>query len=132
MGIMFILVWKMRQQIDFQKSRSLIQALLAQQGAQDESIKKVYEDLTEAFFPFDKNQKSADLKKMRDAMSHWIAQGPVIMEPMDDGSSKRKLASRLAQGQKNLADRLTLQKEGKIMEMDPFQRAKQRNRGSAS
>src|SRR5258708_5648124 len=99
-GIMFLLVFKMRQSIEFQKSRTLVQALMSQQGANDEHIKKAFDDLKEAFFPFDKNQRQAELKKMRDAMNYWINQGPVVVELQSDPKQERRMASKLARGQK--------------------------------
>lgn len=128
-GMMFLLVYQMRQRIEFQKSRSLIQALMSQQGAQDEHIKKAFEDLKEAFFPFDKNQRSAELKKMRQAMDYWVKHGPVIVEAQDDGRQQKKMASKLLRGQKDLADRISQEKQGKISGLDPFEKAKRRSRG---
>ena len=130
-GVMFLLVWKMRQSIEFQKSRALIQALMAQQGAQDDHIKKVFDDLKEAFFPFDKNQREAELKKMRDVMNYWVNHGPVVVIPQDDGKQQRKMASKLARGAKDLADRLSMEKQGAMKEIDPFQKAKRRTRGAS-
>jgi hypothetical protein len=131
-GVMFLLVWKMRQAIDFQKQRSLIQALMAQQGAQDDTIKKVFDDLKDAFFPFDKNQRKQDIKKMKRDLDYWIKQGPVIVEPQDDGRNQRKIASRLAKGHQALANRLSMEKKGMTKEMDPFQKSKRKNRKGAS
>src|SRR5512138_2128008 len=116
--MMFLLVYQMRQKIEFQKSRSLIQALMSQQGAQDEHIKKAFEDLKEAFFPFDKNQRSAELKKMRQAMDYWVKHGPVVVEAQDDGRQQKKMASKLLRGQKDLADRIAQEKQGKISGLD--------------
>jgi hypothetical protein len=130
-GVMFLLVWKMRQSIEFQKSRALIQALMSQQGAQDEHIKKVFDDLKESFFPFDKNQRAAELKKMKDAMNYWVNHGPVVVVPQDDGKSQRRMASKLAKGAKDLAQRLTMEKQGSMVELDPFQKAKRRQRGAS-
>lgn len=127
-GMMFLLVYHMRQKIEFQKSRALIQALMAQQGAQDETIKKVFEDLKEAFFPFDKNQNAAELKKMRQAMDHWVKHGPVVVEAQDTGQQNRRIASKLLRGKKDLADRTTKEQQGKIVGLDPFQKAKRRAR----
>lgn len=127
-GIMFLLVWKMRQTIEFQKSRSLIQAMMSQQGAQDENIKKVFDDLKEAFFPFDKNQKSAELKKMRQAMDFWVKHGPVAVEAQDDGSQKKKIASRLLKGQQSLKERAQNETQGKATQLDPYTKAKRRSR----
>jgi hypothetical protein len=129
-GIMFLLVWKMRQSIEFQKSRSLIQALMSQQGAQDESIKKVFDDLKESYFPYDKNQRAAELKKMRQAMDYWVKHGPVVVEAQDDGRQKKKIASRLLKGQQNLKDRVNKEQQGKTTQLDPYTKAKRRSRGS--
>lgn len=128
-GMMFLLVWKMRQTIEFQKSRALIQALMSQQGAHDEHIKKVFEDLREAFFPFDKNQREAELKKMRQAMEYWVKHGPVVVEAQDTGQHSRKMSSRLLKGQKNLAERKAQESSGKTVQMDAFDKAKRRPRG---
>lgn len=129
MGIMFLLVWKMRQAIDFQKSRSLIQALMSQQGAQDENIKKVFDELKEAFFPFDKNQRDADIKKMRQAMDYWVKHGPVVVQAQDDGKQQKKIASRIAKGQQSLANRLKSEQSGEVTRLDPYTQAKRRPRG---
>jgi hypothetical protein len=125
---MFLMVWKMRQHIEFQKSRATIQALMAQQGAQDESIKKVFDELKDSFFPFDKNQRVDELKKMKDVMNYWVKHGPVVVEAQDDGRHRRKMATKLAKGQKDLVDRLTQEREGKAIGLDPFQKARRRSR----
>lgn len=128
---MFILVWKMRQQIEFQKSRSMVQALMAQQGAQDEHIKKAFEDLKESFFPFDKNQKAGELKKMRTVLDFWLKQGPVVVQKEVDPREQAKMASKLARGQRDLENKVAARKEGKTMDLDPFQKAKRRTRGAS-
>lgn len=129
-GMMLLLVYKMRQSIEFQKSRALIQALMAQKGAQDEQIKAVFTDLKEAFFPFDKNQREADLKKMKDAMKFWVNHGPVVVEQqMDDQKTQRRTASKLARGARDLTARQEHTKAGGSVAIDPFQKAKHRSRG---
>ncbi len=127
-GMMFLLVYHMRQKIEFQKSRALIQGLMSQQGAQDESIRKVFDELKEAFFPFDKNQRSAELKKMRQAMDYWVKHGPVTVEAQSDGKQERRMASKLLRGKKDLEDRKTQEQQGKMVKIDPFQKAKRRMR----
>jgi hypothetical protein len=129
-GIMFLLVFKMRQSIEFQKSRALVQALMSQQGANDEHIKKAFEDMKEAFFPFDKNQRQAELKKMRDAVSYWVNQGPVVVETQGDPRQDRRVASKLARGQRELEDRKMQEKTGRMVGLDPFSKAKRRSRGT--
>lgn len=127
-GIMFLLVWKMRQTIEFQKSRALVQALMAQKDAQDEHIKKVFDDLREAFFPYDKNQREAELKKMREAMNYWIKHGPVVVEAQDMGQQSRKMAPKLLRGQKTLEELKAQRRTGKAVQIDAYQKAKRRPR----
>lgn len=129
-GIMFLLVFKMRQSIEFQKSRALIQALMSQQGANDEHIKKAFDDLKGAFFPFDSNQRTAELKKMRDAMTYWVNHGPVVVEAQSDGRQEKRMASKLARGQRELESRKAQEKSGRIVGLDPFEKAKRRSRGA--
>lgn len=128
-GIMFLLVFKMRQSIEFQKSRALVQALMSQQGANDEHIKKAFTDMKEAFFPFDKNQRTAELKKMRDAVNYWVNHGPVVIEAQSDGRHEKKMASKLARGQRELEAHKAQEKAGRIVGLDPFAKAKRRSRG---
>lgn len=128
---MFILVWKMRQSIEFQKSRSLVQALMSQQGAQDESIKKAFDDLKEAFFPFDKNQRSVELKKMNEALMKELKRGPLVIDVVEDPMAKRKMAPKLARGQKDLANRLSMERSGQMTGIDAIQRAQRRPRGAS-
>lgn len=127
-GLMFLLVFKMRQSIEFQKSRALVQALMSQQGANDEHIKKAFDDLKEAFFPFDRNQRDAELKKMKDAMNYWVNHGPVVVEAQDDGRQDKRIASKLARGQRDLSTRMSQEKAGMMTGLDPFDRAKRRKR----
>jgi hypothetical protein len=129
-GILFLLVFKMRQSIEFQKSRALVQALMSQQGANDEHIKKAFDDMKEAFFPFDRNQRTAEIKKMRDAMNYWVGQGPVVVEAQGDPRQERRMASKLARGQKDLSNRIAQEKAGRSVGLDPFDQAKRRSRGA--
>ena len=124
-----LLVWKMRQAIDFQKSRSLVQALMSQKDANDDLIKKVFTDLKEAFFPFDKNQKEAEYKKMRDQMQRWIQHGPVAIDVQDTGRPA-KITSRLLKGQQAFIDRMKSEKQDKQRGTDPYKQATRRVRKS--
>lgn len=127
-GIMFLLVFKMRQSIEFQKTRTLVQALMSQQGANDEHIKKAFDDMKEAFFPFDSNQRNAELKKMKNAMNYWVNHGPVVVESQADNRQDKRIASKLARGQRDLSTRMSQQKAGMMTGMDPFKEAKRRKR----
>lgn len=125
---MFLLVWKMRQSIEFQKSRAIIQALMSQQGAQDEAIKSAFTDLKDAFFPFDKNQKSAENKQFREILERNIKQGPLAVIPSEDQKQKRRSLSQIMRAEDALISRNKMKEQGKIQNMDPFTKAKRRPR----
>lgn len=104
MEIMYILIWKMRQDIEFQKSRSTLQALLNQKGAEPKHIEEAFGDLRAAFFPFEKNQRKAEIGDLRQTMMREIARGALSITPMAD-PDHRKVANRLARGQQRLLHR---------------------------
>ena len=131
MGVLLMLVWRQRQQIEFQKQRSLIQALAAQKEADDKVIKDVFEELKEAFFPFDKNARTSELKKMEEVMKAWINRGPLAVTALEDPGRNRKMASKLSQGQRVLAARAAERETGRTTALDPFQKARRRRRGAS-
>lgn len=104
MEIVFLLIWKMRQNIEFQKSRATLQALLNQKGAETKHIEDAFEDLKNAFFPHDKNQKKQEIGNLRNVMMREIARGALAVIPTVD-PDHRKVANRLARGQERLYSR---------------------------
>ncbi len=130
--LVFLLIWKMRQQTEFQKSRATLQALMSQKGAEEKHIQAAFEDLKEAFFPYDKNEKKADDKKMREAMYHEIARGPLELTAMED-PNRRKVNSRLQRGTADLQKKADLERQGSLMTLDDaFAKARKRGRSTAS
>jgi DNA modification methylase len=127
MEMIFLMVWKRRQDIEFQKSRATLQALLSQKGAADKEILKAFEDLKDAFFPYDKNQKSDEIKKMREAMQKELKRGPLEISVIRDPDHK-KTEAKLAKGQEVLRQGEALRREGRLQPMDPFDRARRRKR----
>ncbi len=127
MELVFLMVWKMRQQIDFQKSRVTVQALMAQKGAEDKHIKEAFEDLRDAFFPYDKNARKTDLKKMREAMYSELARGPLSITALSDPNQK-KVQSRLDRGQAELRKHQVMTEAGKLTRMDTLEKARRRAR----
>lgn len=102
--LVFLLIWKMREGIEFQKSRSTLQALMNQKGAEPKHIEEAFEDLRMAFFPFEKNQKKQEIGNLRQTMMREIARGALSVTPTVDPDS-RKMANRLARGQEQLLKR---------------------------
>ena len=130
MEMVFLLVWKMRQNIEFQKSRSMVQALLAQTGAESKAILDAFENLKEAFFPFDQNEKEDEKKRMKEAMLKEISRGPISVTPLQD-PNRKKVASRLGKGQAELARRQALTESGRATNIDAFNKARTRPRGAS-
>jgi len=104
MEIIFLLIWKMRQDIEFQKSRSTLQALLNQKGAESKHIEEAFDDLKNAFFPHDKNQKKQEIGDMRQTMMREIARGALAVIPTVD-PDRHKVSNRLAKGHERLVTR---------------------------
>ena len=127
MEMVHLLVWKMRQNIEFHKSRATMQALLSIKGAEDKTIMAAFDDLKEAFFPFDKNERKDELKKLKDEMLREISRGPLAITVLSD-PNRKKVASRLVRGDKDLAQRQQLEKAGRVVSIDAFQKAQRRTR----
>ena len=131
MGVLMMLVWRQRQAIEFQKTRALIQGLAVQKDADNEIIKKAFDELKEAFFPFQKNARKSEHKKMEEVMKAWINRGPLGITVLDDPKARKKVAGRLSQGQKELAKHKEQTQAGKTKALDPFQKAQRRTRGAS-
>ncbi len=129
--MVFLMVWKMRQQIDFQKNRVTVQALLSQKGAETEHISKAFEDLKDAFFPYDKNEKTAELKRLKQIMYSELSKGPLEIQALED-PNRKKVAGRLARGQSDLAKKETESLRGRLARIDPLEKARQRSRKPVS
>jgi hypothetical protein len=127
MELLFLIVWKMRQEIEFQKSRSTLQALMSQKGADEKHIKTAFDDLRNAFFPYDKNQKTDELRKMREALRSEMARGPLQIQVTED-PNKKKVKSRLVRGQADLEKRQQMEQRGNLSNMDAFSKARGRTR----
>lgn len=99
-----LLIWKMRQDIEFQKSRATLQALMNQKGAESKHIEEAFKDLRSAFFPFEKNQRKQEVGNLRQLMLREVARGALSVVPQVDMDHK-KMANRLARGQERLYQR---------------------------
>ena len=130
MEMVFLLVWKMRQDIEFHKSRATMQALLAQKGAEPKEIKEAFDMLKEAFFPFDKNQKTDEAARMKAAMQREISRGPLEVTAMED-PNRKKVAGRLTRGDRELEQQNEMKKQGQSVNIDAFDKARHRPRGAS-
>lgn len=127
MEALIIAVWVRRQEIAFQTARAQIQALLSQQGADDETIQKAFEDLKQCFFPYLANAQQEQKKQMRDVLEREVRRGPLAVVPQVD-LFKPTIASKLAKGEKALQQRAALLQQGQLTNMDPFRTARRKTR----
>lgn len=128
--LVFLIVWKMKQQIEFQKARVATQALMSQKGAEEKNIQKAFDDLKEAFFPYDKNEKASETKKMKQVMLREMSRGPLSVTVTED-PNRKKMQSKLARGDQEMSRKLRMQESGQLTKIDSLTRAQTRNRPSA-
>jgi len=134
MEILFLVLWRMRQQIEFQKSRSVVQALMSQQGSEGKAIEKAFDDLRESFFPFEKRQKSVEISELKKAMQQELGRGALRVTPMVD-LTKVKMQQKLSQGQEALSQKAELLRSGRLQPLgatDAIQEARHRVRKQAA
>jgi len=130
MEMIFLVVWKMRQNIEFQKTRVLVQAQMSQQGVEGKLIEKAYEDLRGAYFPFEKTQREESIEQLRKALHKEIARGGLAIKPQMD-LTKSHMRQKLNRGAHILNQRADLLREGRLKSIDqgtPFTAAKRRPR----
>jgi len=125
--IMFLLLWRMRQDIELAKQRAMIQALIGQEGAEQEKTSKAFDDLREAFFPFDKKERGHEIKKAREYLLREISKGPLSVTPMIDLDLKKN-AGKLSRGAARMAQKAELTKQGSLQNIDAQTRARQGRR----
>lgn len=130
--ILTLVLWRMRQNIEFQKSRCVMTALLNQQGAEAKFIEKAYADLKESFFPFEKTEREEEVVMLKKAMEKELARGALSVKPMVDITRDQTKKS-LVKGAQFLKQRANQLRKGtaKSLERDPFQEARNRGRGAS-
>lgn len=96
-----LLVWRMRQDIEFQKARVLVNATVAS-AAQGDAIEKANKELQEAwsdfldeFYPYQKGQRVRTDQAAIDFLKQEVAKGPLKVTPLQPvGKAKSKLKTR--------------------------------------
>ena len=131
MEILYMVLWRMRQQIEFQKSRAVIQSLMSQQNVQGEAIEKAFEDLRNAFFPFEQGQKEAEVDTLKKVMFREIARGPLSVTPMVD-LTRTRVKQKLALGQAEMREKADMLRSGRLrpLDQDLLKKARTRERVS--
>lgn len=130
MEMIFLAIWKMRQSIEFQKTRVMVQAQLSQQGVEAKLIEKAFEDLRQAFFPFEKTHREESIDQLKKALDKEVTRGGLQITPVAD-LTRRQMKQKLAQGSHVMDQRAELLKRGNLRPMDhqsPLTAAKRRPR----
>lgn len=133
MEVLMLVLWRMRQNIEFQKSRAVVTSLLNQQGAEAKYIEKAYDDLKEAFFPFEKTEREEEISTLKKVMEKELARGMLSVKPLMD-LTRDTVKRKLAKGEAVLQDRANQLRRGslKALNKDPFEVARARKRKAAS
>jgi hypothetical protein len=131
MEILYMVLWRMRQQIDFHKSRALMQALMSQQGVNAEHIEKAFEDLRNSFFPFEQHQKEEEVESLKKIMFKEIARGALSVTPMVD-MTRTRVKQDIARGQANIREKADMLRSGRLkpLDQDLLKKARSRDRVS--
>ena len=132
MEILYMVLWRMRQQIEFHKSRALMQALMSQQGVEGEPVEKAFEDLRNAFFPFEQGQKEEEISSLKKVMMREISRGALSVVPMAD-MTKTRVKQDLARGQANMREKADMLRSGRLkpLDRDLLQAARSRARSAS-
>jgi hypothetical protein len=134
MEMIFLAVWKMRQTIEFQKTRVVVQAQLSQQGVEGKLIEKAFEDLRQAFFPFEKTQREETNDLLRKALHKEVSRGALTIKPQMD-LTRAQMRQKLTKGAMVVSQRADLLRQGRLKPIDqesPFLTARRRSRSPAS
>jgi len=128
METLFILLWKMKQDIEFQKVRTLVQGLYSlQPTSEDKSVQDAFEDFRKAFQPFTEKRKDEEKQDLRAALLREVSKGPIRVTVQED-FTRRKMSVGLAKGEKAMAHHRVLQDMGRLERIDILGKAKKRPR----
>jgi len=91
-----LMVWRARQDIELQKTRAVVQSVLAAASdAGEESNKNLrdsWQDLLDEMFPFQKGKRRSADQRAMDYLKREVARGPLRVIPLQPvGRARSKL-----------------------------------------
>lgn len=90
---LFLIVWKMRQDQEFQKSRVLVQSLMLMMGKEENEVaKRAYDDLRNAFFPYDRNEGVQETHELKKLIQKEHARGPLRVRAIEMPRRGKRIA----------------------------------------
>jgi len=81
-----LLVWRMRQDIEFQKTRAIVQAVIAaaseNSDKSDKQLQDTWQDLLDDMYPFQRGQRKRADQSAMDVLKREVARGPLRVKPL--------------------------------------------------
>jgi len=101
---LMLLVWRARQDIELQKTRAIVQSVIAAASEGEEAnknLKEAWQDLLDEIYPFQKgHRKSADSAAM-EFLRREVARGPMKVFPLQPvGRVKSKMRTQYQKREK--------------------------------
>lgn len=104
---LMLMVWRMRQDIEMQKTRSVVNAVIAAASAQGENAESAnktladsWQDLLDEMYPYQKGQRVKTDQAAIEFLKREAARGPLKVTPLQPvGKARSKLKTRYLQRQ---------------------------------
>ena len=116
MEIVFILLWRMRQEIEFQRTRSIVQAVILAGAENSEDISKAFQVFTDASFPYQPAKEKEEKLSMKQVLDKEVSKGPLSLTIMEQPTKSDR--AKLKRGLAALEERVALQKSGRSRSLD--------------
>jgi len=98
-----LLVWRMRQDIEVQKTRVMAQATLSagsDTDAAEKTLKRAWDDYLDEAYPFQRGRRVNADKAALEYLKSEAARGPITVRPLQSLSkTKSRIRSRANRGQ---------------------------------
>lgn len=101
MESLMMMVWRMRQDVELNKTRALIQAMIATASEDESGNKNMHEawsDFVEEMFPFKRGVKKSADQAAIDYLKQEVAKGPLRVIPLQPiGKAQSRMKTRQAE-----------------------------------
>jgi hypothetical protein len=107
----FILVFFMRQKVEYHRTRAMAQAAIDHKG--DDAL-KAFQEFYKASFPYERQARMKNYATQMDVLQQWVKQGALAMTPQ---MLPRGPSPQLARGTAALRNREAQEKAGLLKKM---------------
>ena len=106
----------MRQEIEFQRTRSIVQAVILAGAENSEDISKAFQVFTDASFPYQPAKEKEEKLSMKQVLDKEVSKGPLSLTIMEQPTKSDR--AKLKRGLAALEERVALQKSGRSRSLD--------------